>query len=383
MWNLLLKKVVTFDTETSTINKGNPYTVAGSLVTIQTKVNDEDTKVFRKNNWKTAIRDLTDCSLVVGTNLKFDLAWIKRELDCTVKSVWDIQLAEFIISNQEWKYPDLATMCQKYGIGIKPDNIKLEYWNKGIDTKDIPEEVLDAYGISDVENTYKIFLKQVKYFQNEGKDKFKLFRLHCNDLLVLLDMEYNGIVYDVGGSLKEAEKIQEHIKTLEEKIYVFTKGVPINLNSGDHKSVLLYGGNIILERHVPIGVYKTGIKSGQPRYSVIKDAFAFDRLIQPLKNSELAKVGYYSTDEPTLSALPATGIVKKLIALLLEHAKYKKLIGTYLKGYPNIIEKNGWNPNKIHTSLNQCQAITGRLSSSKPNLQNTLKEAKRFCITRY
>jgi len=383
LWNLLLRKVVTFDVETSTVNKGNPYTVAGKLVTIQTKVNDEKTNVFREGTWEGSLGELADASIVVGSNLKFDLGWIKRECGCEVKSVWDIQLAEYIISRQEWKYPDLASMCLKYGIGIKPDNIKLDYWDKGIDTADIPHDVLDAYGISDVENTYKIFLKQVEYFQNEGKSLFKLFRLHCNDLLVLLDMEYNGIMYDVEASLAEVKRIEEEKKVIEEKIYAYTRGVPINLNSGDHKSVLLYGGTITLERRVPVGFYKTGAKMGQPRYSVLLDEFHFDRLIEPLKNSELAKDGYFSTDEPTLTALPARGSVKKLITLFLERSKMEKLIGTYLTGYPNVIEKNGWNPGVIHTSLNQCQAITGRLSSTKPNLQNTPKEAKKFCISRY
>jgi len=383
LWNLLFQKVVTFDCETSTINKGNPYTVAGSLVTIQTKVNDEETHVFREEAWQEAVPNLTSASVVVGANLKFDLAWLRRVCGAEVKSVWDIQLAEYIISRQEWKYPDLATMCTKYGIGVKPDFIKLNYWDKGIDTKDIPPEELDAYGISDVENTYKIFLKQVEYFQNEGKDQFRLFRMHCNDLLVLLDMEYNGIVYDVEASLAEVARIEEEQKKIEEKIYAFTRGVPINLNSGDHKSVLLYGGTIKVERRVPVGFYKSGDKIGLPRYKVLEDEFHFERLIEPLKNSELAKEGYFSTDEPTLTALPARGPVKKLIALLLERSKMTKLIGTYLTGYPKMMEKNGWNPGLIHTSLNQCQAITGRLSSTKPNLQNTPKEAKKFCITRY
>ena len=91
LWNLLLQKVVTFDCETSIINKGNPYTIAGSLVTIQTKVNDGETKVFREDTWDNALPDLTTASIVVGSNLKFDLAWLKRTCNADVKSVWDIQ----------------------------------------------------------------------------------------------------------------------------------------------------------------------------------------------------------------------------------------------------------------------------------------------------
>jgi len=106
-WNLLLQNPITFDVETSTLNKGNPYTVAGALVTMQAKVGDGETHVYREENWTLCAEELTKASVVVGANLKFDLAWLKRIHNVDVSSVWDIQLAEYIISRQEWKYPFL------------------------------------------------------------------------------------------------------------------------------------------------------------------------------------------------------------------------------------------------------------------------------------
>ncbi len=70
-----------------------------------------------------------------------------------------------------------------------------------------------------------------------------------------------------------------------------------------------------------------------------------------------------STSAETLSSLaPQAPICGKI----LEYRKYAKLIGTYVEGLLPHIGKDG----KIHTSFNQAQTATGRLSSSNPNLQN-------------
>jgi DNA polymerase I-like protein with 3'-5' exonuclease and polymerase domains len=109
----------------------------------------------------------------------------------------------------------------------------------------------------------------------------------------------------------------------------------------------------------------------------------FPRLVTPIKGSELLKEGFYSTDEPTLRTLVPNAHTKKIITLLLERAKLEKINGTYLKGLPKRREKMHWPPNKLYSTLNQCVAITSRLSSTKPNQQNLAPLAKQFFISRY
>ena len=72
----------------------------------------------------------------------------------------------------------------------------------------------------------------------------------------------------------------------------------------------------------------------------------------------------YPTDEDTLSALSHKHpIIKKI----LEYRAVKKLLSTYIEPFPEYVSaKTG----KIHTTFNQALTATGRLSSSKPNLQN-------------
>ena len=89
----------------------------------------------------------------------------------------------------------------------------------------------------------------------------------------------------------------------------------------------------------------------------------FDRLrIDP--KAKRSKGGNYATNEDTLRAYATTSPV---VPLILEHRGIKKLLSTYVDALPALI-----NPatGHIHTTFNQAVTVTGRLSSSNPNLQN-------------
>lgn len=382
--NFLLKKVITFDVETTTKNKGHPFTVENKLVTIQLKVNDETTQVFTATDFGKVRAILESGSLVVATNAKFDLHWLRRELGYEAEYLWDLQLAEFIFSDQLWIYPDLNGMCAKYDIPQKLSIVKTEYWDKGIDTDEIPIDILSEYGAYDVEATYAVFLKQLEIFKTTKQHQFLLFRAQCNDELVLQDMEWNGILYDSQASLEAAEKLNQEITKIDgEMQHEFGNGLPINFSSNDHKSVLLYGGTISFDTKIPNGVFKTGARSGEIKYKKITNEFQFPRRVEPLKGSALAKEGYFSTDADTLVSLKPDKQTRKFIKQLLERAKVQKLQSTYLTGFPKLMEKMEWTNQIIHSNLNQCAVVTGRLSSTKPNQQNMPKESKRHCISRY
>lgn len=330
-----------------------------------------------------ALPILKQASCVIAFNAKFDLGWIRRELGYVPPVVWDCQLAEFLFSGQTQKYPSLQQACEKYGFEGKIDIVKTEYWAKDIDTDAIPREVLAEYGAQDTNVTWDVFQKQVQLFSTEEQLKFKLFRLQCNDLIVLQEMENNGIQYDTEGSLRTADDLERQVQELERKLYEFTSGVPVNFDSRDHVSCLLYGGTITEDVRLPIGVYKTGAKAGQPRYKINTVSHQLPRLVTPLKGSELKKDGYFGTDESTLLSLKTNKTSKTVIQWLLERSKIMKLKSTYLLGLPKTIDEMGWKYGMLHSNLNQCVAATGRLSSTKPNQQNLPKEAKRFCVSRY
>ncbi len=89
----------------------------------------------------------------------------------------------------------------------------------------------------------------------------------------------------------------------------------------------------------------------------------FDVLGLPTFGLKKTKRGFYSTNAKVLSDLAAD---HEIVAQVLEYRERAKIKSTYLDALPNLVRGDG----RIHTTLNQTVAATGRLSSSDPNLQN-------------
>jgi DNA polymerase-1 len=90
----------------------------------------------------------------------------------------------------------------------------------------------------------------------------------------------------------------------------------------------------------------------------------FDWLGLPTDGIKKTKSGHYSTAAGVLEKLKGTHPV---VELILEHRELSKLLGTYVEALPRLVNPR---TKRIHTSFNQAGAVTGRISSSNPNLQN-------------
>ena len=96
----------------------------------------------------------------------YDLQWMwKSGLDLTGKKFWCCQVAEFILNNQRTPYPSLDEAAEKYTGEKKLDVVKTEYWDKGINTDQVPWDILSAYAIKDAELTEKVYLAQLAQTQ--------------------------------------------------------------------------------------------------------------------------------------------------------------------------------------------------------------------------
>jgi len=375
-----MRKLIPFDCETTTLDKGSPYNKDNKLVAVG--LGDNLWWRDGSQSYDEYKQYLVDTNTLVGHNIKFDIAWLRRIGISFDKSiVRDTQLAEFIISNQTHAFSSLNELAFKYLGEEKLDIVKTEYWDKGIDTWFIPKDILLEYLQKDLELTLKVYNKQEKILKESGK--WQLYLLQCADLLVLQEMEWNGILYDKETSVAKGNELQQGIDTLTQSITINSPCPTFNVGSGDHLSCLLYGGTIKEDVRVPVGVYKTGPKIGQTRFSIRKEEYLHEQLIKPLKGSALKKEGYYSTDEGTLKSLKGSKKVNTLIYSILKLSKLLKLQGTYFFGIPKLMDKMHWDDNYIHGQLNQCVARTGRLSASEPNQQNMLSEVKELCVSRF
>ncbi|MBQ7812386.1 MAG: DNA polymerase I [Bacteroidales bacterium] len=109
--------------------------------------------------------------------------------------------------------------------------------------------------------------------------------------------------------------------------------------------------------------------AGEPDLNILSPvqigALIFEKLKLDPKVKPKSGVRYsYPTDEDTLSALADR---HPIINEILEYRGVRKLLSTYIDPFPNYVSPA---TGKIHTTFNQALTATGRLSSSKPNLQN-------------
>lgn len=381
--------IVVLDFEGTINNNCNVYDPRSYVCQLGVKVISSNSAqlLHFKKPWDVGrIHDiLSSADLLIGFNSKFDLSWARREFGFipTFRTrVYDPQYAEYLFSNQTWKFPDLATACTTRGLNPKQDYIWEQYWSKGIDSDQIPEEELKEYNLNDVEITYDLYLVQMEMFRTTHKHLYKLFRLHMLDLLVLLEMEWNGLRYNKDKSLQLAEDYDTKVLDIATQLNNIVD-FEINWNSNNEKSTILYGGSIGRSHQVPIGHYKTGARAGQVKFKSMESFTEFPRLVQPLTVREFGEVkDVTSVSEDVLRSLKPNKLARKVIDLILERSKLEKMNGTYLKGLPKKIEEYQWG-DYLHPSYNQCVAVTGRIASSNPNGQNIPGVGKQLCESRY
>lgn len=407
-----MMNVLTLDCETTTYEKGNPFSRRNKLCYVGLKDDEgyDDFKIeYDKDPYGQQLaeiqRRIKKADLIVGFNLKFDLHWIRRYahtnfMDLSIP-VWDCQLGEFILSHQRWPYPDLDEACSRRSLGGKLDTVRTTYWENGIDTPDVPSDHLREYLRNDVLLTESLYEAQRESFNQESPNLYKLFRLQCADLLVLQEMEFNGMYYNTAESLLLAEALDKELEDIDVELKNLVSVDGINWNSDDHVSAVLYGGllsvpcRVRTERILKSGAIKIGEKNGfrtveLPRLvnplkgteTLPTKEWSDDRLIQENEGRPKPFFRVFSVGEAVLKNLKAKGKAGKIIALILQRSKLEKLNSTYYRGLPEVIKVKDWPENVIHGQFNQCVAVTGRLSSSNPNQQNFAGEIKTLFYSR-
>jgi len=162
--------------------------------------------------------------------------------------------------------------------------------------------------------------------QLEAREQWTLYESLEHPLVaVLADMEAAGVRLDRGVLAAQAAAAGGEIARLEAELYALA-GESLNLNSGPQLAKLLF--------------------------ETLK-----------LKPGRKTSTGY-STDQAVLESLAAEHAFP---AKLLEYRALTKLKSTYLDALPTELDPRD---DRVHTTFEQAGAATGRLSSSRPNLQN-------------
>ena len=319
---------------------------------------------------------------VVGHNIKFDLLYLYRYSEWRTWSytgkVWDTMIVEYLLTAQQSKYASLDDLSEKYGGTVKDSKIK-EYWKAGISTEDIPEDEIVPYLKGDLSNTMLVYEKQREKAEQLGL--MPLIESQMEALMAVVEMEFNGMYLDEVRLAEQANELMEDYKKLRDNITGAMDAYGIedpNPNSNDHLSLLFFGGAQTVVRDLPIldddgneVRYKGGKRKGEvktKKTEVKKSIRGFQ--LPPAEEWKAKKVGYFKTNDEVLKNIAKNNkyeAIRNSAKRVLEFRKISKDLNTYYKGLADL----RWPTDGcIHGQLNQCATDTGRLSSSKPNMQN-------------
>jgi len=262
----------------------------------------------------------------IGQNLKYDflvLKWYGVELK---GKTFDTMLAHYVIEPEGRRSMDLLSA---QFLGYEPVAIETIIGKKGKNQgsmRDASLEQITEYAAEDADITFQ--LKQTIAPLIHKKEVTRVFEEVENPLVrVLVDMEYEGVKVD-NQFLNDYSKVLDvDAKLSEERVYE-QAGVRFNLASPK--------------------------QLGEVLFDILKlDAKA-----------KKTKTGQYATGEDVLQKMAAK---HKIVDDILNFRELTKLKSTYVDAIPELINpKTG----RIHTSYAQAVAVTGRLSSTNPNLQN-------------
>jgi len=382
--------ITPLDFETSRFPDGSPYRKSAQPISWAACQDDRNYfGYYTDPDFTSALQEILDnTTLLIVINGKYDIGWLRR-LGATLPDhlrVWDCQIAEYVLSGQTRSFASMDSLCELYGIEGKNGGLE-EWWNQGIETADIPRGTVETYNLGDIHRTLQIYQHQLTDSRMTPA-LHKLILLQGLDLLVLQEMEQNGILYDKEGSITKGNEVVEELTQLKKELQETIQFEHFNLDSGDHLSCFLYGGVVSVDIYSPVtSVYKTGPRKGQEyTQNKLQETIRheFKGLFKPLKGTALKKEGYYSTAEPVLRQLPCRSKMQRTtIEKLLRVGELSKQVGSFLHALPKLIDEMEWTDSIIHPQYNQCVARTGRLSCSKPNAQQWDEVTSRYWITRY
>ncbi len=192
--------------------------------------------------------------------------------------------------------------------------------------QEIPISEAMDYAAEDADLTYMAYLRLKEDLKDQGLDRL-METMEVPLITVLGDMEMMGIKVDRMALKDLSMAFETEMKALEEEIHTLA-GEPFNINSSQQLGAIL-----------------------------------FEKLELPVVKKTKKKTGY-STDVEVLTKLAETHTLPERV---LRYRTLGKLKSTYADALLQLIHPK---TQRIHTSFNQTITVTGRLSSSNPNLQN-------------
>ncbi len=261
----------------------------------------------------------------VGQNLKYD-SHIFANYGITLGGIqFDTLLESYVLESH---LPHNMDSLAERHLGVKTIRYE-EVCGKGVhqigfDQVDL--KIATDYAAEDADITLRLHLELWPQIQASPGLLYVYQQIEMPAMRVLGIMERNGIRIDSTLLAKQGQQVGKRLLELEGEIHKLA-GQPFNIQSPKQIAEILFG-----QLELPV-IKKT--PSGAP-----------------------------STDEEVLQKLAED---YPLPARILDYRSLAKLMSTYIEKLPRMADpKTG----RVHTNFSQATAVTGRLASSDPNLQN-------------
>jgi DNA polymerase-1 len=262
----------------------------------------------------------------IAHNLKYDLLVLKWYGVEPAGEWFDTMVAHYVVEPEGKRSMDL--LSAQY-LGYEPIHIEELIGKKGKsqgNMRDVEPEKIKEYAAEDADITLQ--LKQVLMPELKEKSVERVFHEVDNPLVkVLTDMEFEGVSIDVAFLNEYSKELEREAKASEERVYE-QAGVRFNLASPRQL------GEVLFEK------------------------------LQLDPKAKKTKTGQYATGEEVLVKLAQKN---PIVDDILAYRELTKLKSTYVDALPSLINPR---TGRVHTSYAQAIAVTGRLSSNNPNLQN-------------
>ena len=261
----------------------------------------------------------------VGQNLKYD-SHIFANYGITLGGIqFDTLLESYVLESH---LPHNMDSLAERHLGVKTIRYE-EVCGKGVhqigfDQVDL--QIATDYAAEDADITLRLHLELWPQIEVSPGLRYVYESIEIPAMRVLGIMERNGIRIDSALLAKQGQQVGKRLLELEGEIHKLA-GQPFNIQSPKQIAEILFG-----QLELPV-IKKT--PSGAP-----------------------------STDEEVLQKLAED---YPLPARILDYRSLAKLMSTYIEKLPRMADpKTG----RVHTNFSQATAVTGRLASSDPNLQN-------------
>tara|TARA_S200002703_G_scaffold56223_1_gene48826 strand:+ start:643 stop:2685 length:2043 start_codon:yes stop_codon:yes gene_type:complete len=368
---------------------------------------------------------LDEATVLIMHNAAHDLLWLWESGFKYDGAVFDTMLAEYVLQRGIKEPLSLEACAERYELDTKKQDTLKEYFKKGYTTRDIPYNELCDYLSADLHATQQLSDKLIYRLNTQEDSGLRGTVDLTNEVAVCLSKIYQrGFAVNLSKLDEVRDEFEQERKELVNELQNHIRNLmgdtPINLNSPEQLSWVIYGRRVIdkpdwanqIDPYMRDSDFRTMIMMGTRKlmktraeqcpdcsgkgyvHKIKKDGTPFAKpsrckscdttgfLFKDTKDfaglrfkppsAKWASANGFTTSKVNLEILEGAARAKGMTDAVDFLHKVRRLsaVDTYLSSFVEGISTHTKSDGKLHVRLLQHRTSTGRLSGADPNMQN-------------